>query len=112
MSRYLIEQLRVKSNVAVKLRSEIHAVHGNTNLSAIEIRDGESKAVSRHDCGGLFVFIGADAETEWLPTPIVRDPRGYVLTGDDVVKAGRWPHGRRPYPLAPTLPGAHPRPHA
>lgn len=66
MSHYLIEQLRAKSNVAIQLRSEIHAVHGDTNLTAIDIRDKVSDEVRRHDCGGLFIFIGADAETEWL----------------------------------------------
>jgi thioredoxin reductase (NADPH) len=105
MSRYLIEQLRGKSNVAVKLRSEVEAVYGDTHLTAIDIRDGASKAVSRRDCGGLFVFIGADAETGWLPTAIARDARGYVLTGDDVVKAGRWCHGRDPYLLESSVPG-------
>ncbi len=68
MSRYLIEQLRGKSNIAVQLRSEVVAVHGDTHLTAIDIRDGASATVRRHDCGGLFVFIGADAETEWLPS--------------------------------------------
>jgi thioredoxin reductase (NADPH) len=105
MSRYLIEQLQRKSNVVVQLRSEIQAVHGNTHLTAIDIRDGGSKAVRRHDSGGLFVFIGADAKTGWLPTGIARDARGYVLTGDDVVKAGRWSHDRDPYLLESSVPG-------
>jgi len=105
MSHYLIEQLRGKSNVAVQLRSEVHAVYGDTHLTAIDIRDGKSDAVRRHDCGGLFVFIGADAETEWLPTDIARDARGYVLTGDGVVKAGRWSHSRDPYLLETSVPG-------
>ncbi len=105
MSHYLIGQLRGKSNIAVKLRSEVQAVHGNAHLTAIDIRDAASKAVSRHDCGGLFVFIGADAETGWLPPDIARDARGYVLTGDDVVKAGRWKHGRDPYLLESSVPG-------
>jgi hypothetical protein len=34
------------------------------------------------------VFIGADADTRWLPEQIARDARGYVLTGDKVVSAG------------------------
>ena len=67
MSRYLIEQLGGKSNVTVQLRSEVVAAHGDTHLTAIDIRDGASAKVRRHDCGGLFVFIGADAETGWLP---------------------------------------------
>jgi thioredoxin reductase (NADPH) len=53
----------------------------------------------------LFVFIGADAETGWLPTEIARDARGYVLTGDDVVKAGHWSCGRDPYLLESSVPG-------
>ncbi|MGT2476340.1 FAD-dependent oxidoreductase [Paraburkholderia terrae] len=105
MSRYLIEQLRSKSNVAVQLRSEVVGAYGDTHLTAIDIRDGLSAEVSRHDCGGLFVFIGADAETEWLPTEIARDARGYVLTGDDVVKAGHWSHSRDPYLLESSVPG-------
>jgi thioredoxin reductase (NADPH) len=105
MSRYLIEQLDGKSNITVKLRSEVIAAYGDNNLNAIDIRNGASATVSRHDCGGLFVFIGADAETAWLPTDIARDARGYVLTGDDVVKAGRWSHNRDPYLLESSVPG-------
>ena len=105
MSRYLIEQLGGKSNVAVQLRSEVVAAHGSTNLTAIDIRDNASTKVRRHDCGGLFVFIGADAETEWLPEEIARDARGYILTGDDVVKAGRWSLSRDPYLLESSVPG-------
>lgn len=105
MSHYLIEQLRTKSNIAVQLRSEIHAVHGDTHLTAIEIREPVSKALRRHECGGLFVFIGADAETEWLPTDIVCDAHGYVLTGDDLKKACCWSHNRDPYLLETSVPG-------
>jgi thioredoxin reductase (NADPH) len=53
----------------------------------------------------FFVFIGADAETQWLPAEIARDARGYVLTGDDLKKAGRWSHDRDPYLLETSVPG-------
>ncbi|MGH6623274.1 MAG: FAD-dependent oxidoreductase [Burkholderiaceae bacterium] len=104
MSRYLIEQLAAKSNVKVQPRSEVVAAHGDTHLTAIDIRDGK-KEVRQHECGGLFIFIGADAETGWLPADIARDERGYVLTGDDAVKAGRWSHNRDPYLLESSAPG-------
>lgn len=105
MSQYLIEQLGTKSNIAVKLESEIHAVHGDSHLTAVEIRHRASKALRRHDCTGLFVFIGADAETAWLPTDIARDAHGYILTGNDLKKAGRWSHNRDPYLLETSVPG-------
>lgn len=105
MSHYLMDQIRGKPNIAVELQSEVHAVHGDTHLTAIDIRNSASNTVSRQDCGGLFIFIGADAETGWLPADIVRDGRGYVLTGDDVMRAKCWSSDRDPYLLETSVPG-------
>jgi thioredoxin reductase (NADPH) len=105
MSHYLIEQIRAQSNIEVRLSSEVKVVYGEGNLSAIDIQEADSEATTRHESGGLFVFIGADADTAWLPAEIARDSRGYVLTGDDVVRAGRWPLERDPYLLEASLPG-------
>ena len=54
---------------------------------------------------GLLARTSADAESDWLPADIARDARGYVFTGDDVVKAGRWPLERDPYLLESSVPG-------
>jgi thioredoxin reductase (NADPH) len=105
MSRYLTEQLAAKSNIEVTLNSEVVGAYGDTHLTAIDIRDSANATVSRHDCGGLFVFIGADAETAWFPAEVACDARGYVLTGDDVVKAGHWSCRRDPYLLESSVPG-------
>ena len=74
-------------------------------LTAIDVRDRASGEIRRHDCGGLFVFIGADAETGWLPPEIACDGKGYVLTGTDVRDAGRWQLERDPYLLETSVPG-------
>lgn len=105
MSKYLIEQIRTKSNIKVALQSEVQATYGDDHLAAIDLVDRTSGAVRREDCAGLFVFIGADAETDWLPREIARDARGYVLTGEDLVKAGRWSERRDPYLLETSVPG-------
>ena len=103
MSHYLIQQLRARSNIDVLLQSELAAVHGEAHLTAIDI--SSNGAVTRHECGGLFVFIGADADTGWLPPDVALDKRGFVLTGDDVLSAGRWSHNRDPYLLESSVPG-------
>jgi thioredoxin reductase (NADPH) len=105
MSQYLVEQIRSKSNIAVELQSEVHTVQGDAHLTAIDIRNGINRTVSRHDCGGLFIFIGADAETAWLPPDIARDRHGYVLTGEDVTKSKCWSSDRDPYLLETSVPG-------
>lgn len=105
MSRYLIEQIAGKSNITARLRCEVQAAHGQAHLEAIDIAERAQGGVTRHECGGLFVFIGADADTAWLPEQVCRDRNGYVLTGDDVLKSGRWPHTRDPFLLESSLPG-------
>jgi thioredoxin reductase (NADPH) len=74
-------------------------------LEAIDVRDTETGETTRHDSGGLFIFIGADAQTSWLPPEITRNPRGYVLTGTDMRAAGRWTLDRDPYLLETSVPG-------
>lgn len=105
MSQYLIDQIRTKSNIRVALRSEVTAVHGGEHLTGIDLADRAAGTVVLEECAGLFVFIGADAETGWLPPEIARDRRGYVLTGPDVEKSGRWTLARDPYLLETSLPG-------
>jgi len=105
MSHYLIDQIAGKANISARLSAEVVAAHGGEHLEQIDILDRKTQATSRHDCGGLFVFIGADADTGWLPPELARDRNGYVLTGDDVVKAGRWSHHRDPFLLEASVPG-------
>jgi thioredoxin reductase (NADPH) len=105
MSHYLVEQIRGKSNIKVELNCQLRAVHGDQQLKSCEFLDRSSGAVERRDSGGVFVFIGADAETAWLPDDIARDARGFVLTGEAVVKAGRWSEERDPWLLETSVPG-------
>lgn len=108
MSQYLVEQIGNKPNIRVELHSEVVAVHGDPGdklISAIDLANRATKQVRRVASGGVFVFIGADAETDWLPEGIARDARGYVLTGEAAAKAGPWPLQRDPYLLETTVPG-------
>ena len=105
MSSYLVSQVRSRANISVSLSSEIVGVHGDASLEAIDVRDSGAGVTRTEDCGGLYVFIGADAETDWLPPQVALDPRGYVLTGSDVRAAGRWDEPRDPYFLETSAPG-------
>src|ERR671937_603326 len=105
MSRYLIDQLATRPNVRTLYRTEVTAAHGEVSLEAIDVRNAATGEISRLDSGGVFIFIGADAETRWLPPEIALDTRGYVLTGSDVRAADRWPLDRDPYLLETSVPG-------
>ena len=105
MSRYLIEQLATRRNIHVMFGTEVDAVHGEVSLEAMDIRDSATGKTTRLDSGGLFVFIGADADTGWLPPEITLDHNGFVLTGPDVRAAGSWELDRDPYLLETSVPG-------
>jgi len=105
MSRYLVDQLGTRSNVDVIYHAEVTAAHGERSLEAIDIVDRAAEGTTRLESGGLFIFIGADAQTGWLPSEIALDPKGYVLTGSEVRAAGRWDLDRDPYLLETSVPG-------
>src|SRR2546427_702045 len=110
MSHYLIEQLRTKANIKFQMYCRIVALEGSDHLEAIVIEDRQTGAQKREPADALFVFIGADAQTSWLPEALIRDESGYVCTGRDVVdlvaqRRGTWPLARDPYLLETSVAG-------
>jgi thioredoxin reductase (NADPH) len=105
MSHYLIDQIEARSNIHVRTHTETVAARGKDSLEEIEVLDKDSGETTRLESGGLFIFIGADAETAWLPEEIALDERGFVLTGPEVTASGRWELDRDPYLLETSVPG-------
>jgi thioredoxin reductase (NADPH) len=101
MSHYLIEQIRSKKNVHVELGVTVERAIGTSHLEAIVTRDADGAEQTR-PAAGLFMFIGADAQTRWLPPGLERDARGYLLTGRSLET---WAEKRRPFALETNIPG-------
>ena len=53
----------------------------------------------------MFLLIGAHPFTEWLPSEVERDAKGFVLTGSEVLASGRWSLQREPFALETSMPG-------
>ncbi|SFR87241.1 thioredoxin reductase (NADPH) [Microbacterium sp. cf046] len=105
MSQYLIEQLGSNPNVTIQTRSEVVALHGTEKLESIDVIDKRTQTVTNRAAEVLFVMIGADAETSWLPDEVARDGNGYVLTGPHAGTGGEWTLERDPFALETTAPG-------
>jgi thioredoxin reductase (NADPH) len=107
MSKYLIDQIAATSNIEVQTGSEVQEVAGNGRLECLKVRNHQGEIV----CAGtaLFIFIGAAPQTEWLPESIMRDPNGFVLSGQDLRIEGKmpriWKEERSPYLLETSTPG-------
>ena len=110
MSRYLRDALDATANVEVRYRAEIVDAVADEDgwLDALVLSDLDSGERETVDAGGLFVLIGADPHTHWLPAEIERDRWGYVLTGSDLMREGKlpetWPLERPPLILETSMP--------
>ena len=97
--------------------SQIIAVHGERRLESITIRKSkfENESSMTDDpprdlpVGAVFVFIGAEPGCSWLPEQIARDDLGYILTGIDAARSGKWPlTDREPVHWKPRSPASSP----
>jgi thioredoxin reductase (NADPH) len=104
MSRYLIGELEYNPRISVQPCSEVVDGGGDGRLEWIDVRDTTSGVVQRRDVRGLFLLLGAEPFCDWLPESVVRDGRGFVLTGRDVPRE-RWLDDLPPDNLATTTPG-------
>jgi thioredoxin reductase (NADPH) len=91
MSSYLIETLVAAPNIDICVHTDVTGGEGRGRLERVVLRDRRSGAESTVRAAALFVLIGAHPHTDWLPTEIECDERGYVLTGSDVADSGVFP---------------------
>jgi thioredoxin reductase (NADPH) len=114
MSEYLVGRIRAAANISLHEGVEVAAVHGQRRLESVTLRafngngaSGNAEKLSETlPVSAAFVFIGAEPGCSWLPEAIARDGLGYILTGVDALKSGRWPlKDREPCPLETTIPG-------
>ena len=106
MSDYLARRIERHEKIEVVRHVEVHSVEGGRALAGLrlrDIRDGSSRDL---DCSAVFVFIGAQPRTAWLPPTIAVDPKGFILTGADAAHSDRWPlTDREPCTVETTCPG-------
>jgi thioredoxin reductase (NADPH) len=107
MSKYLIDQIAGTSNIEVKTRCQVVEALGETRLSCLRVCGPDQEETV--PASGLFIFIGAAPNTDWLPDTVMRDANGFLLSGSDLKVDGKmpknWNQPRDPYLLETSVPG-------
>ncbi len=109
MSDYLVREVEAIPNVAVRVRTEVVDGHGERRLEGLILRDHARGVTEAVPAAALFVMIGAEPRTGWLGGTVARDERGYILTGNDLLRSGKpalgWPLERLPLLFETSVPG-------
>ena len=106
MSDYLVGRIRATANIKVHEGTQVSAVQGNHRLQSVTLKSNTAENGTELPLAAAFVFIGAEPGCGWLPKGLARDELGYILTGMDALKSGKWPlKDREPCPLETTVPG-------
>jgi thioredoxin reductase (NADPH) len=103
MSHYLIQEIEATPNLDVRTCTQVVGGNGEGRLQRLVLREkstGEQETVA---ADALFVLIGADPHTDWLPPEIAKDPRGFLLTGEELSEDSNWPLERRPFSLETSM---------
>ncbi len=109
MSHYLVERIKTIPNITVEANTEVVEVHGDDRLTGLTIRHHDTKSTEERPAGAVFIFIGAEPQTEWLEGTVCRDGKGFLVTGRNLLREGKRPPGwtldRDPSLLETNVPG-------
>jgi thioredoxin reductase (NADPH) len=109
MSHYLIDQLAKTSSVRVRGRTELERVNGNGRVESVTLTSLETGTTTVEPIDAVFVFIGTRPRSDWLPDSVLRDGKGFVLTGRDLAAADAfarvWKQSREPLAQETSVPG-------
>ncbi|OAN34639.1 FAD-dependent oxidoreductase [Mycolicibacterium iranicum] len=105
MSHYLIQQIRATDNIKELPHTVVHAVKGDGHLEGICLENTQTGDRQEHNCGRMFIFIGAEPRTDWLDGVVVRDDHGFIVSGPDLRDVSGWTLERPPHHLESSVPG-------
>jgi thioredoxin reductase (NADPH) len=107
MSLYLVARVHATTNIEIRLHSEVARVQGNGHLETVTVADRNSGAQEEVPVTWMFVFIGASPRTDWLGSDVVRDAKGFIVTGQDLLASSptAWTEARSPFTLETSVPG-------
>jgi thioredoxin reductase (NADPH) len=109
MSHYLVDQIEKTPNVRLRGRTVIKEVEGEGRLERVVLSCGDDGVCEVVSADALLVFIGTRPRSEWLPPSVLRDEKGFVLTGRDLMAAEGfariWKERREPLLLETSVPG-------
>lgn len=104
MSSYLSERVLANRRIRIRYDTEVVGIDGVEQICGVRVREPNGQ-INEEFTSGLFVFIGAKPRTAFLPSSIVRNEQGFLLTGQEVALLPVWKEPRPPCTVETSMPG-------
>ncbi len=79
-SKIVIDKVTKNPKIEVRYNTQVKELHGEAKLSGVTVLDTARNVVEEIHPKGMFVFIGLQPNTGWLPPDIKRDKTGFIIT--------------------------------
>jgi thioredoxin reductase (NADPH) len=87
MSSYLVRAIESTPNIVVRHNIEVVDGGGGQALEYIKLADRANDTLEEVPAAAVFIMIGGEPHTPWLPDEIARDRQGYLITGRDLLES-------------------------
>jgi thioredoxin reductase (NADPH) len=109
MSQYLIDQIGKTANIRLRARTDLERVEGDGHVERVVLKSADDGSSRVEEADAVFIFIGTKPRSEWLPADVLRDDKGFVLTGRDLMASAAfarvWKERRDPFTLESSVAG-------
>jgi len=110
-AQHLVNALKADPKIEIRLNTDLVEAHGAQagKLEAVTVKNTTTGSVEKLPVAAMFVFIGVKPQSDLVADLVMRDPKGYVLTGMDLMEGGKrpsgWPLDRDPFMFETSVPG-------
>jgi thioredoxin reductase (NADPH) len=109
MSAYLIQQIENIPNITVLTDTEITEASGSNCLEKLTLLNVKTNTININEAAALYIFIGAKPYTDWLKLDIIKDDKGFIETGRELIQRDQfskiWKQNREPFLLETSCSG-------
>jgi thioredoxin reductase (NADPH) len=109
MSQYLVDRIEQSPNIEVMTQTRVTKAAGEGRLQRVSVVTGPDATPKELETDAMFIFIGARPRSDLVSDVVELDEAGYVLSGPDLLRAGKrskgWNADRDPFLLETSVPG-------
>ena len=108
-ANYLVENISNTPNIKIIVNTDVISCAGSSVLENITLKNTKTKEEKTVPSKALFIYIGTKPGTEWLNDVVLKNEKGFIITGSELMKDKSfhtfWKLDREPFLPETSVPG-------